>query len=100
MCSSEFEWRDGKLWLHDGVGNVVEGLEVDNPEVLAVVPLPSAAERRKREIMLAQVMLVAIDIVLAGDPLGLETARDLSRELRHCYPELVDELVISTDESR
>jgi hypothetical protein len=33
MCSSEFEWRDGKLWLHDGVGNVVEGVEVDNPEL-------------------------------------------------------------------
>ena len=32
MCSSEFEWRDGKLWLHDG-GNVVEGVEVDNPEL-------------------------------------------------------------------
>ena len=33
-------------------------------------------------------MLVAIDIVLAGDPLGLETARDLLREVRHTYPEL------------
>lgn len=65
----------------------------DKSEVLAVVPLPSAAERRRREIMLARAMLVAIDIVLAGDPLGLETARDLSRELRHAYPELVDESV-------
>jgi hypothetical protein len=91
--SWEGEWRsDGKLYLRDGVGNVVEGLEVDNPEVLTVVPLPSPAERRRREIMLARVMLVAIDIVLAGDPLGLETARDLLREVRHAYPELVDEL--------
>jgi len=90
----EIEWRgDGNLYLHDGVGNVVEGTEVDNPEVLAVVPLPSAAERRRREVMLARVMLVAIDIVLAGDPLGLETARDLLREVRHAYPELVDEFV-------
>jgi len=40
------------------------------PEVLAVVPLPSATERRRREVMLARVMLVAIDIVLAGEPLG------------------------------
>ena len=63
----------------------------ENPEVLAVVPLPSATERRRREIMLARVMLVAIDIVLAGEPLGLEAARDLRRELRHAYPELVDE---------
>jgi len=82
---------DGKVWLRDSIGNMVEGTEVDNPEALAVVPLPSAAERRRREVMLARVMLVAIDIILAGDPLSLETARDLIRELRHCYPELVDE---------
>ena len=43
--------------------------------MLAVVPLPSAAERRRREIMLPRVMLVSIDIVLSGEPLGLETAR-------------------------
>jgi hypothetical protein len=65
----------------------------NEPEVLAVVPLPSATERHRREVMLARAMLVAIDIVLAGDPLGLETARDLARELRHAYPELVDELL-------
>jgi hypothetical protein len=65
----------------------------DNPEVLAVISLPSPEERRRREIMLVRVMLVAIDIVLAGEPLGLETTRDLSRELRHCYPELEDESV-------
>lgn len=60
----------------------------NRPNVLAVVPLPSAAERKRREIMLARVMLVAIDIVLAGEPLGLETARDLIREVEHAYPEL------------
>lgn len=56
------------------------------PEVLAVVPLPTAEERRRREVMLARVMLVAIDIVLAGEPLGLETALDLVREVWHSYP--------------
>jgi hypothetical protein len=65
----------------------------DDPEVLAIVPLPSAAERRLREILLARLMLVMVDIVLSGESLGLETARDLSRELRHTYPELVDEFV-------
>ena len=35
----------------------------DNPEVLAVVPLPSAAERRRREVMLARVMLLEVDLV-------------------------------------
>jgi hypothetical protein len=63
----------------------------DTPEILAVVPLPTADERRRREIILARVMLVAIDIVLAGEPLGLKAARDLGRELRHAYPELLDE---------
>ena len=63
----------------------------DNPEVPADVPLPSAEERRRREIMVARLMLVAVDIVLAGEPLGLETARDLIREIEHAYPELVDE---------
>jgi hypothetical protein len=42
----------------------------DDPEVLAVIPLPTAQERRRREIMLARVMLVAIDVILAGEPLG------------------------------
>ena len=83
----------GKLYLLDGAGNVVEGTEVDNPEVLAGLPLPTPEEQRRREVMLARVMLVAIDSVLAGDPLGLETARDLLREVRHAYPELVDEFV-------
>jgi len=65
----------------------------DSPEVLAIVPLPTAEERRRRQTMLARLLLVAVDMTLAGEPLGLETARDLFREVRHVYPELVDELV-------
>jgi hypothetical protein len=60
----------------------------DTAEVFAVVPLPTAEERRRRETMLARVMLVAIDIILSGEPLGLEVALDLVREVWHCYPEL------------
>jgi hypothetical protein len=67
--------------------------DLNNPEVLAVVPLPSAAERRRREVLLVRLMLLAIDTVLADEPLGLETARDLFREIRHAYPELVDEFL-------
>jgi hypothetical protein len=63
-----------------------------NPEVLAAIPLPTVNERRCRQVMLARLLLVAVDMTLAGEPLGLETARDLSQELRHTYPELVDEL--------
>jgi hypothetical protein len=65
----------------------------DNPEILAVVPLPSPEERRRREVLLARVMLLAIDLVLSGEGLGMETARDLFREVRHCYLELVDEFL-------
>ena len=36
--------------------------------------------------MLARVMLVAIDLVLSGEGMGLDTARDLSRELL-CFPD-------------
>ena len=78
--SWEVEWRsDGRLNLRDGVGKAVEGLEVDDPEALAVVLLPSAAERRAREVRLARLMLVMGDIILAGEGLRLETARDLIR---------------------
>jgi hypothetical protein len=41
--------------------------------------------------MLVRVMLVAIDIVLSGEPLALETARDLIREVKHANPELAAE---------
>ena len=37
----------------------------NNPEALAVVPLPTPEEQRRREVMLTRVMLVAIEIVLA-----------------------------------
>jgi hypothetical protein len=63
----------------------------DNVEVLAALPLPTAEERRRREVMLARLMIVAMDIVLSGERLGVETARDLGRELLHCYPELLVE---------
>jgi transposase len=59
----------------------------DEPEVLAVVRLPSAVERRLREVMLARVMLVRLTSCLRAIRLGLEAARDLNRELRHAYPE-------------
>jgi hypothetical protein len=58
------------------------------PEILAAVPRPTVEERRRTEILLVRLMLLAIDTVLAGGPLGLETAGDMFREVRHCYREL------------
>ncbi len=91
--SWEVEWRsDGKQYLHDEAGKVVEGIEVDKPQdVAGVLAIPSPQERTRREIMLTRLMLVAIDLVLSGERLGLETARDLIREVRHAYPELAAE---------
>ena len=92
--SWEGEWRsDGKMVLHDDAGAVIEGIEVDNSEDAGVLAVALPEEKRRREVNLARLMLVAADIVLAGDPLGLETGRDLVREVRHCYPELADEFV-------
>ena len=51
----------------------------DNPEVLAVMPLPTPEERRRREVLLARLMLLATDLILSGERLGLESARDLVR---------------------
>ena len=72
---SEFELRgDSKPHLHDGIGNVVEGTEVENPEVLALVPLPSPAERRLRDILLARLMLPLTGKTYSGP---LEVGEDL-----------------------
>ena len=65
----------------------------DTPEILAFALLPSPGERRRREVLLARVMLLAVDLILSGEGLGLESARDLFREVRHCYPELLDEFL-------
>ena len=72
----------------------------DNPEVLAVVPPLTAVERRRREVMLARVLLLAVDIIVSGEGLGLDTARDLVREVKHCYPELLADWEALGAESR
>jgi hypothetical protein len=71
---------------------------MDNPDTLkipALVPLPLPGERMRRQVALARLLLLAIDMTPAGEPLGLETALDLVREVWHCYPELVDEFLLS-----
>jgi len=89
---------------------------MDNPELHAVVPLPSAEERRRREISMNGIEIVvsmldgpelsehrrrelalvlqmdaAIDTLLntGEDGLGvrIETAKDLLREIHVLYPE-------------
>ena len=50
-----------------------------------------AEERKRREVTLARLMLVAVDIVLAGEAWGLESARDLIPEVENAYSELAAE---------
>lgn len=59
-----------------------------NEEILAAVPLPLPGERMRRQVALARLLLLAIDMTLAGEPLAPETTLDLLRELRHAHAEL------------
>ena len=63
-----------------------------NPEILAFALLPSSVERRRRELMLVRLMLLATEPrVVSGEGIGLQSARDLVFEILHCYPELTAE---------
>jgi hypothetical protein len=82
--SWEVEWRgDGRLYLHDGVGEVVEGTEVDNPE-----------ERRQRERLLARLLVITLQMLLNEGHIELavkiETAKDVIREFKHVYPQTMN----------
>ena len=56
--SWEVEWRsDGKLYLHDGIGNVAEGTELREAEV----------EQMSREMLLADVLELAAAKLRSGE---------------------------------
>ena len=52
---------------------------------------PELSERRRRELALAQLMAVAIGVMLyTGESdldIRIETAKDMIREFKHVYPE-------------
>jgi hypothetical protein len=66
----------------------------DSPEVLAVAPLPSPEERKRRERVLARLLLIALDMLLSEGHTDLsvkiETAKDMIREFKHVYPETMN----------
>ena len=81
MCSSEFEWRDGKLWLHESTGNVIEGTEVSD----------GTTEQFLRKVQLAGVLELAA-AKLRSEGLGDEGATVvLVSEIKHTFPELLEE---------
>jgi hypothetical protein len=50
----------------------------------------------RRQVALARPLLLAIDMTLTGERLGLETVRDLLRELRHAHSELAASAIEET----
>jgi hypothetical protein len=52
---------------------------------------PNLSEHRRKELALARMMAVAIDVILnTGEDnldIRIETAKDLVREIKHLYPE-------------
>jgi hypothetical protein len=56
---------------------------------------PELSEHRRKELALARLMAVAIGVILyTGEDdshIRIETAKDMIREIRHTFPELLDE---------
>jgi len=55
---------------------------------------PEISEHRRKELALAELMAVAIDVILnTGESnleIRIETAKDMIRELKHIYPETMN----------
>jgi hypothetical protein len=72
--SWEVEWRgDGKLRLHDCVGNVVEGTELSEAEI----------EKMFREMLLADVLEAAAAKLRCGEGWEEATTTDVLNEIEH-----------------
>ena len=72
--SWEMEWcSDGKLFLHDGAGNVVEGAELSEAEV----------EQLARETLLADVLELAAAKLRCGEGWDEGTTTDVLSEIEH-----------------
>lgn len=76
--SWEVEWRgDGRLYLHDGVGNVVEGTELSEAEI----------EQMFREMLLADVLEAAAAKLRSGEGWEDAATKDVLNEIEHATGE-------------
>jgi hypothetical protein len=66
----------------------------DEPKVLAVAVIPSTEERKRRERVLASLLVIALEMLLTERHTDLavkiETAKDMIREFKHVYPEAMN----------
>jgi len=72
----------------------LEELEINMYGIDVAVSLlegPDISERRRKELALAQLMAVAIGVILnTGESdldVRIETAKDMIREIKHVYPQ-------------
>jgi hypothetical protein len=78
--SWEGEWRnDGRVYLYDDAGKVVESTEVSEAET----------EQMSREALLADVLELAVERLRSGEGWNEATTDDLLREILRVYPALV-----------
>jgi len=64
---------DGKLYLHDDTGAVIEGIELDETEV----------EQLSREVLLADVLELAAAKLRSGEGWDEGTTTDVLNEIEH-----------------
>ena len=65
---------------------------MDKPENMAgVLAVPMPGERRQKELALARLLQIAIDMIRNTGPsdldIRIENAKDMIREFKHVYPE-------------
>ncbi len=70
---SEFEWRDGKVYLRDDAGKVIEGRELSEGEI----------EQMFREMLLADVLEAAAAKLRSGEGWEEATTKDVLNEIEH-----------------
>jgi hypothetical protein len=84
-----------QAWIHPDRCVVRTHMEnPDYPEVLAVALIPAPEERKRRERLLARLLLLALEMLLSEGHTDLsvkiETAKDVILEFKHTYPEAMN----------
>jgi hypothetical protein len=74
---SEFEWRDSGVYLLEPDGTAVKGTELSEPEM----------EQMSREMLLADLLELAVERLRSGEGWDESTIIDVLNEVLHTYPQ-------------